>query len=85
MITTNIICRYGVPHELISDHRSHFKDDTATLLEQYTSQHRQSSTYGLQTNGVVEVTIKNIKNILRKMVENYKDRPNKVPFALWRY
>jgi len=27
MIHNNIVCYYGVPQGLISDHRSHFKDD----------------------------------------------------------
>jgi len=31
-LTTSIICRYGVPHELISDHVSHFNDETVKLL-----------------------------------------------------
>ena len=31
-IQTNIICRYGVPHEIISDNRLHFKGETEKLL-----------------------------------------------------
>ena len=31
----NIICRYGVPHELISDHGSHFKGEVLDLLQEY--------------------------------------------------
>ena len=31
-IQTNIICRYRVPHEIISDNRLHFKGETEKLL-----------------------------------------------------
>ncbi|RVW27325.1 hypothetical protein CK203_110321 [Vitis vinifera] len=55
-IRSHIICRYGVPHELISDRG---------------------------TNGAVEAANKNIKRILRKMVETSRDWSEKLPFALW--
>ena len=32
-IQKNIICRYGVPHEFISDHGSHFQGEVIPLLE----------------------------------------------------
>ncbi|RVW69084.1 Transposon Tf2-8 polyprotein [Vitis vinifera] len=59
-IRSHIICRYGVPHELISDR-------------------------GPQTNGAVEAANKNIKRILRRMVETSRDWSEKLPFALWAY
>ncbi|XP_028084506.1 uncharacterized protein LOC114285645 [Camellia sinensis] len=84
-IRNNIICRYGVPNELISDNGSHFKGEVAVLLEKYNVAFHKSSTYRPQTNGAVEAANKNIKNILCKMVETYKDWPEKLPFALWGY
>jgi hypothetical protein len=33
-IQTNIICRYGVPHEIISNNGSHFHDETIKLLHE---------------------------------------------------
>ena len=36
-------------------------------------------------NGVVETANKNIKRILRKMIDNYKHWQKKVPFALLGY
>ena len=68
-IRPHIICRYGVPHELISDRGVHFRAEVDTLLQKYNIQHHRSSAYRPQTNGVVEVATKNIKRILRKMVE----------------
>ena len=31
-IRVNIICRYGVPHELISDRGAHFRGEVNTLV-----------------------------------------------------
>ena len=84
-IKNNIICRYGVPNEIISDNGLHFKKEIVDLLEKYNVAFHKSSTYRPQINGAVEIANKNIKNILRKMVENYKDWPDKLPFALWGY
>ncbi|XP_074278076.1 uncharacterized protein LOC141601681 [Silene latifolia] len=47
-IQNDIICRYGVPHEFISHHGTHFQAETT-------------------------------------MSENYKEWPEKIPFALWGY
>ncbi|KAL6315066.1 hypothetical protein AAG906_030919 [Vitis piasezkii] len=67
-IRSHIICRYGVPHELISDRGAHFRVEVETLLQKYGIQHHRSSAYKPQTNGAVEAANKNIKRILRKMV-----------------
>ena len=58
LIATNIVCHYGVLHELISDHGSHFKDETARLLEWHKVRHRQSGCYKPQRNGGLEDTSK---------------------------
>ncbi|KAL6328439.1 hypothetical protein AAG906_038314 [Vitis piasezkii] len=55
-IRSHIICRYGAPHELISDRGK------------YDIQHHKSSAYRLQTNGAVEAANNNIKRIMGKMV-----------------
>ncbi|XP_075665467.1 uncharacterized protein LOC142635147 [Castanea sativa] len=82
-IQTNIICRYGVPHEIISDIGLHFKGETEKLLRQFNIQHHKSSPYLPQTNGVVEATNKNIGRILKKSTKNYKDWHLQLPYALW--
>ena len=53
-IRSHIICRYGIPHELIFDRGVHFRADVDTLLQRYGIQHHRSSTYEPYTNGVVE-------------------------------
>ena len=84
-IRSHIICRYGVAHELISDRGVHFKGEVDTLLQRYGIQHHISSAYRPQTNGAVEAANKNIKRILRKMIENSRDWSEKLLFALWAY
>ena len=51
----------------------------------YNIKHHKSSPYQPQTNGAIEASNKNIKNILTKMVVTYKDWTEKLPFALWGY
>ncbi|RVW68632.1 Retrovirus-related Pol polyprotein from transposon 17.6 [Vitis vinifera] len=84
-IRSHIICRYGVPHELISDRGVHFRAEVDTLLQKYAIQHHRSSAYRPQTNRAIEAANKNIKRILRKMVETSRDWSEKLPFALWAY
>ena len=85
LIKSHIICCYGVPHELISDKGVHFRAEVDTLLQKYGIQHHRSSAYRPQTNGTIEATNKNIKNILRKMVERSRDWSKKLHFSLWAY
>ena len=84
-IRSHIIYRYGVPHELILDKEAHFRGEVDTLVQEYGIQHHRSSAYKPQTNGAVEAVNKNIKRILRKMVETSRDWSEKLPFALWAY
>ena len=84
-IRSHIICRYGVPHELISDRGVHFRGEVDTLIQEYGIQHHRSSAYRSQTNGAVEAVNKNIKRILRNMVETFRDWLEKLHFALWDY
>ena len=72
-IRNNIIYRYRVPNEIISDNGSHFKKEVIDLLDKYNVTYHKSSTYRPQTNGVAEAANKNIKHIQQKMVETYSD------------
>ena len=84
-IISHIICRYRVPHELISDRGVHFRAEVDTLVQRYGIRHHRSSAYKPQTNGGIEATNKNIKRILRKMVETSRDWSENLPYALWAY
>ena len=84
-IERNIICRYGLPHHIVSDNGVQFQSETTALLRHYKIEHHRSSPYRPQANGAVEAANKNIKRILVKMVESYKDWPEFLQFALWGY
>ncbi|XP_070005228.1 uncharacterized protein [Nicotiana sylvestris] len=55
------------------------------MCETFKIKHKNSITYKLQMNEAVEAANKNIKKILRKMVENHKQWHEKLPFALLGY
>ncbi|XP_070057057.1 uncharacterized protein [Nicotiana tomentosiformis] len=57
--------------------------DSDLLVHQI--KHKNSTAYRLQMNGAVEAANKNIKKILRKMVDNYKQWHKKLLFALLGY
>ena len=84
-IRSHIIYRYGVPYELISDRGAHFRGEVDILVQEYGIQHHRSFAYRPQTNGAVKATNKNIKRILRKMVETSNDWLENLPFVLWAY
>ena len=81
-IISHIICRYGVPHKLISNRGVHFRGEVDTFIQEYCIQHHRSSMYRPQTSGAVEAVNKNIKRILRKMVKTFRDWSEKLLFAL---
>ena len=84
-IQTIIICRYGVPYEIISDNGQHFKGETEKLLWQFNIQHHKSWPYCPQTNGAVEAANKNVGWILKRSTNNYKDWHLQLLYALWGY
>lgn len=84
-IEKNIICRYSLPHQVITDNGVQFRAEIQALLKEYRIKHHRSSPYRPQANGAVEAANKNIKRILAKTLENYKDWVDYLQFALWRY
>ena len=70
---------------MILDRGVHFICEADTLLQRYGIQHHRSYAYNPQTNEAVEAANKNIKRILRKMIETSQDWSKKLPFALWAY
>ena len=84
-IEKSLICRYGVPHHIVTDNGVQFQAETAELLQRYGIEHHKSSPYRPQANGAVEAANKNVKRILSKMVKTYKDWSEYLPFTLWGY
>ncbi|XP_035844516.1 uncharacterized protein LOC118491142 [Helianthus annuus] len=86
-VQSNIFSRFGVPRVIISDGGSHFKNfNFGKLLKRYGVDHRIATPYHPQTSGQVEVSNRQIKEILQKTVRaDRKDWSNKLDDALWAY
>ncbi|XP_050222430.1 uncharacterized protein LOC126672520 [Mercurialis annua] len=84
-IETHLICRYGIPHHIVSDNGVRFQAEVKQLLRENGIEHHMSSPYRPQANGAVEAANKNVKKILAKMVETYRDWSKKLPYALHGY
>ncbi|KAG8503668.1 hypothetical protein CXB51_001660 [Gossypium anomalum] len=81
-----IICRYGMPERIVSDNALNLNNSAiAEVCSRFNIKHHNSSPYRPKMNGAVEATNKNIKKIVEKMAETYKDWHEKLPFALYAY
>ena len=67
IIKKNKLCRYGIPHHIVSDNGVQFEGKVRELLRSYKVEHHKSSPYRPQANGAVKAVNKNIKKILSKM------------------
>ena len=83
----NIFQRFGVPRVLISDGGSHFINrNLEALLKKYDVKHKVATPYHPQTSGQVEISNREIKSILQKVVNSRrKDWSTKLGDALWAY
>uniref|UniRef100_A0A2N9H9A6 Uncharacterized protein n=1 Tax=Fagus sylvatica TaxID=28930 RepID=A0A2N9H9A6_FAGSY len=85
-VKNNIICRYGMPEMLITDNASNLNNRMMDqLCQQFKIQHHNSAPYRPKMNGAVEAANKNVKKILSKMTETYKDWHEHLPYALCAY
>ncbi|XP_074337226.1 uncharacterized protein LOC141674415 [Apium graveolens] len=82
-----IFPRFGVPGTVTSDGGSYFRHrQFETLLKKYDITHKVGLTYYPQTSGQVEVSNRQIKSILEKVVaKSQKDWYLKLDDALWAY
>ncbi|XP_060200372.1 uncharacterized protein LOC132628622 [Lycium barbarum] len=85
-VKNNMICHFGVPESIITENganvNTHLMKD---ICEQFKITHRNSTAYRQQMNGAVEAASKNIKRILRKMIDNYENWQEQLPYALLGY
>ena len=81
-IEKSLICRYGVPHHIVTDNGVQFQSETVEMLQKYGIEHHKSSPYRPQANGAVEAANKNVNRVLSKMVKTYKDWSEYLPFFL---
>jgi len=81
----NIFTRFGTPRVLISDGGKHFCNNfLENVLKKYNIRHKVSTPYHPKTSGQVEVSNRQLKQILEKTVaSNRKDWSKKLDDALW--
>ena len=86
-IRSDIFSRFGTPRAVISDEGSHFCNKLfASLLAKYGVRHRVTLAYHPQSNGQAEVSNREIKKILEKIMNvTRKDWANKIDDSLWAY
>ncbi|XP_015169223.1 uncharacterized protein K02A2.6-like [Solanum tuberosum] len=85
-VRNNLICRFGLPESIITDNgvnlNSHLMRE---ICEKFKITHGNSTAYRPQMNGAVEAANKNIKKILRKMIDNRRGWHEMLPYALLGY
>jgi len=83
----NIFSRFGTPRTIISDRGTHFCNRSfEALMRKYSITHKLATAYHPQTSGQVEVSNRQIKQILEKTVNaSRKDWSVRINDALWAY
>ncbi|KAK1576582.1 hypothetical protein Q3G72_015094 [Acer saccharum] len=86
-IWKNIICRFGVPKEIVTDNGSQFISfDFKNFYDKYAIKLSFSTPRYPQANGQAESTNKTIVNTLKKRLEAEKSQwAEKLPEILWSY
>ena len=86
-IVSNIFSRFGCPRAIISDGGSHFTNSHCrTLPWKYGVQHCDTTPYHPQANGQVEVSNREVKNILNKIIcTNGREWALKLMDKIWAY
>ncbi|XP_016578880.2 uncharacterized protein K02A2.6-like [Capsicum annuum] len=85
-VCNNLVCRIGIPELIITDDGTNLNSDLMReICERFKISHRNSISYRPQMNGAVEAANKNIKRILRKIVDSNREWHEKLPYALLGY
>ena len=85
-VHNNLICRFGVPESIITDNGTNRNSQLMRdICEKFKITHRNSTAYHPQMNEAIEVSHKNIKKILRKMIDNHHGWHEILPYALLDY
>ncbi|XP_070025835.1 uncharacterized protein [Nicotiana sylvestris] len=85
-VHSNIICRFGIPKVIITDNAANLNSHLMKeVCQQFKIMHRNSTPNRPKAKGAIEAANKNIKKILRKMVQGSRQWHEKLPFALLGY
>lgn len=87
ILKENVFTCFGTPRAIISNGGKHFCNRVFEhLMKKYLITHKVGTTYHPQTNGQIEISNREIKHILEKMVNpNRKDWFLRLNDALWAY
>ena len=73
-IKKEIICRYEIPERIISGNTTNLNNKMiGQIYEQFKIKHHNSTQYRPKMNGAVEAANKNVKKIVAKMTNTFKD------------
>ena len=76
----------SLSERIISDNGLNLNNDMVTeVCTQFKIKHHNSVSYRPKMNGAIEAINKNMKKIIAKVTETYKDWHEKLPFALHAY
>ncbi|KAL5577794.1 hypothetical protein UlMin_019493 [Ulmus minor] len=86
-IWKNIVCRFGVPRELVSDHGTQFENEKLqSICDRLGIKKVFSSPAHPKSNSQVEAVNKTIKQTLKKKLEKSKGAwVDELPLVLWAY
>ena len=94
-VTRSVICRfikkeiiyqYEISEKIISDNTTNLKNKMMEqICEQFKIKHHNFAPYRPKMNRLVEAANKNVKKIVAKMTNTYKDWHKKLSFALHAY
>ncbi|XP_038885663.1 uncharacterized protein LOC120075968 [Benincasa hispida] len=86
-VEKNIFTRFGTLRAIISDEGTHFINRIVSkILIKYNIHHKIATAYHPQTNGQVEISNREIKIVLKKVVNlTRKDWAQRLNEALWAY
>ena len=82
---SDLICRHGVPKEIISDRGTEFLNELIREMEQtYHIKHIRTTLYHPQGNGQVESTNKSLLKIIKRVLDkNKKEWDSKMTMVVW--
>ncbi|CAN6456332.1 unnamed protein product [Victoria cruziana] len=83
-IRKNLLCRFSIPHDIVSDNGTHFKNEKMhELYTKFNIHHHFSALYYSQGNGQAEATNKILIRVLERTIETDRDWHKKIFDALW--
>ena len=87
LLVKEVICCYGVPMELLSDHGTNFLSNLLCKVYSLMNIHKLNKTaYHPQTDGLVECFNQTLTDMLAKKVKaNGRDWDQHLPFVLFAY